>query len=232
MKLSFAILVAFACLAFTASSQYVTLTQQEIEANHQLLESLRGFGIGYIAQKGIFESTKVKLPALNFYEDYQVEKTERRSTKAAAYYRFTLLLEAEGKQASVRTTFTIRYDHRNSAYLVSSWRYSIVSQKKTDGFNRFIPIDVRPYNDGTSEDLPRLEGKIQEVVAGLIGWDWLPKSTYTTSFIYFAMQSTGTDINWFQVKLVNAEGQYFRIGFSDAGGSRNVYLDMKEWFRV
>jgi len=213
MKLSFAILFAFACLAFTASSQYVTLTQAQIDANLEFLIDIRNFGVGYVVQKGVYETTGAKFPGLNYNLTKQ-ERVERRSTTAAAYYRFTVLLAEQENQAIVRATFTIRYDHRNNAFLVSSWRYTVLrTGNKSGGYNAFIPIDVRPFNAEILEEMPQFNERVEEVVASLIQGEILPDTSYDWSFVYFGLQKTGTELKTFSVKLVDDNGVYYRIEF-------------------
>ena len=222
MKLAFAGILVFACLALTSvSSQYVELTRAQINANSEFLENLREYGRGYVVQKGVYESTKAKLPGLD-YNLTAVEKIERRSTNAAAYYRFTLLLTEQQNQARVRATVTIRFDHRNGAFIVSFYRYTILRTSGANGgWNQYIPIDVRPFNAGTIDEIDAFEAQIQRVVANAIEnnqvpdfENTLPDSTYTTQFVYYGYQKTETDLKYFWAKIVNTEGQYYRLRFS------------------
>ncbi len=222
MKLAFAGILVFACLALTSvSSQYVELTKAQINANSEFLENLREYGRGYVVQKGVYESTKAKLPGLD-YNLTAIEKIERRSTTAAAYYRFTLLLTETQGHATVRATVTIRFDHRNGAFIVSFYRYTILrSGNANGGWNSYIPIDVRPFNAGTIDEIDAFEATIQRAVAAAIENnkipDWentLPDSTYTTKFVYYGYQKSKTDFKYFWAKIVNTEGEVFRLRFS------------------
>jgi len=213
MKRSIALIFSFAFLAL-ASAQFVELTEQQISTNDQFLLDLRSFGVGYVLQKGFFEVTGSKLPGL-YYNVTESEKIERRSTNAAAFYRFTLLLTEQENQATVRAVFTIRYDHRNGAYLVSDWRYTILrSGRKNGGWNRFTTLDARPYNDGSSAELPALQQHIQDLVQWAIDRNDLPDSTYTYSFMYYVLRTSESDTRWWNVKLRSSDGEFRRLAFS------------------
>lgn len=212
MKLAFAFI--FACLALTSvSSQYVELTQAQINANAGFLEDIRGFGVGYVIQKGVFESPNAPFPGENDnYNLTRVEKIERRSTNAAAYYRFTVILDEDQGLATVRATFTIRYDHRNGAFIVSDWRYTFrVTGEDNIYEDAFVPLDVRGFNDGSIHDLPDLNERIQDIIADGIANNEIPDSTYSLRFVYYGVQSQSLKEIW--VKVVNTQNEYYRIHF-------------------
>lgn len=239
MKLAFAGIFVFAFLALTASSQYVELTEAQMNANNFFLQDIRNFGVSYVIQKGVYESTKAKLPGQN-YNVTDIEKTERRSTTAAAYYRFTVILAEQQNQARVRATFTIRYDHRNGAFIVSSWRYTILrSSGINGGYNAYIPIDVRPFNDGIIDELDAFNARVQEVIAEGIQEDKLPGSTYSVRFVYGGVQQSETERKQFSVKMVNPQGEYYRLKFdyytppAITPGEAYAYVqDNASWIRI
>ena len=79
-----------------------------------------------------------------------VEKIERQSTNTAtAYYRFTVTLVEQQNYARVRAIFTIKFNHKNGDFSVSSYKYTFLRiYEFNEGWFRYVPIDVRPYNDG------------------------------------------------------------------------------------
>jgi len=215
MKFAFASLFVFAFLALTVSSQYVELTKTQISRNSQFLEDIRKFGIGYVVQKGVYERADYPLPGEN-YNLTAVEKIERRSTSTAAYYRFTVLLTEQEEQATARAIFTIRYDHRNGACVVTSYKYTILEISENDvakGSRAYIVIDVRPFNDGIIDELAAFKARIKEIVADAIKKAVLPKSAYKLGFVYSGLMATWTERKIFYVKVVNTKGVFFRIEF-------------------
>jgi len=214
MKLSIAVVFVFAFLAFTASAQYVQLKKAQITANSQFLNDIRDFGVGYVLQKGVYENIETRLPGWD-YNLTKVEKIERKSTIAAAYYRFTVILTERYNHDIVRATFTIKYDHRNNAFTVSSYKYDVIREVQDGlGDDTTIRIDVRPFNYGNFDELPALRKHIQQIVKEAINKKNLPKSTYTLEYVYGAYQIYESGTKWWWVKLMNGKGQYFRVVFT------------------
>ncbi len=240
MKFAFAGLFLFAFLALAASSQYVELTKTQISKNSQFLADLQAFGVGYVVQKGVYERDGNPLPGEN-YNLTTVEKIERRSTKTAAYYRFTVLLTEQQEQARARATFTIKYDHRNGAFVVSSYKYTVIENvyegytenyegltenyeylpenyeygfpEEEKGYYAYIVIDVRPFNADILDEVPAFKARVQEIVAKGIKRGVLPKSTYKIGFTYSGLYDPYTQRKFFYVKVENAKGKVFRIEF-------------------
>ena len=205
------LIFAFA-LALTASAQYVQLKKAQINANSEFLNDLADFGVGYVLQKGVYESITNRLPGVN-YDLTKIEKIERKSTTAAADYRFTVFLTEQSDYNTVRATFTIKYDHRNNAFVVSSYRYTVVDFDG-QGQGASVRIDVRPFNYGKFDEVPALRKHIQNIVKEAINKKNLPKSTYTLEYVYGAYQIYESGTKWWWVKLVNGKGQYFRLVFT------------------
>lgn len=161
------------------------------------------------------ESTNAPFPGdMENYNLTNVEKIERRSTTEAAYYRFNVVLKEQQGLATVRATFTIRYDHRNNAFVVSFYRYTFRVTGEESGYeDAFIPIDIRPFNDGSIAELPEFNERIQDIIADGIANNQIPDSTYTLRFVYSGIQTAESPLKEFSVKVVNTENGYFRIKF-------------------
>ncbi len=240
MKLNFAPLLALALLAFftPVSSQFVDVTNS-ISPNEELIQGFTDFGVGYIIQKGMFESTKAPFPGL-YYNLTTTEKIERMTTDTADYYRFVLLLTEQENQATVRANFTIQYNYINGTFLITVWRYNILSKSESHGGLKVsTAIDARPYTDGSIEEFSTFNARIQEVVQDGINRAVLPQSTYTLSFVYASrtdFQISYAERKVFCVKVVNTEGQIFRLEFEyysppeTFGGDYQMIFDNDPWY--
>ncbi len=130
------LLATFALIFMTQAvmaQEFITLTPSTVE-NNQLIQDLRDLGAAYVAQQGMFVSTKAHLIG-DYYSIINTEKVERKVTPTVTYYRFTVTLNELYKRDLVRATYTVNYKPSNGGFVVSSYLYKILKRNSEKDIN-------------------------------------------------------------------------------------------------
>ena len=213
----FIVALAVVMMAQVAMTQnYVTLSAATIN-NSALIRNLRALGADYVAQQGVFVSTKAPFLG-NFYEITQTVRVERAITASVTYYRYTVILADQDDLTEARATYVINYRPSNSNFIVASYSYTIIGGNPNNEPSVGGPslVDIRTFNDGGSTLNPLsllLDESFEWVVDDAIAKNRLPNSNYRIQFVYNAY-STGSGYPpqyVFLVKAVNDNGRYYRI---------------------
>ena len=204
-------------LAF-AQSGYVELDEQE--AQDYTVQGLRLFGWNYVLQQGVFQSSKLPLENGN-WERYSNKLTERRTSGAVTYYRFTLQLALDyGERMIIQARYVVSYRASNGRFLISSWSYSVVENHPDEevGSNGPYLEDIQPINRGTGELSPVLDKAVDTIVEKAIAAGDLPDSSYRLKYVYNVENSGEDSAQYtFWVSLVSSDGTYYRVRIGQVG---------------
>lgn len=204
-------LVMMAQIAMT--QQYVTLSTATVN-NNQLIRDLRDLGADYVAQQGVFVSTKAPFRG-NFYEITRTEKVERAITASVTYYRYTVVLADQDNLTVARATYVVNYRPSTSNFIVSSYVYRLIGGNPNNEPSVGGPslVDIRGLNAGNVELSPFLDMSIRSAVEDSIYFGTLPRADYSLKYVYNAyLASSGYPAEYFfLVKLVNDKGDYYRL---------------------
>ena len=206
------ILIAVLLFASTAFSQYTDLTEDDLSKNSEFFRDLQYLCPGFIAQKGIYESTKAPLPG-SWYNITEVEKQEKRVTSTITYYRFTLLLTEQENRAVVRATVVISYYPATGNFIFSSYKYNILKQSAPNGgFFMYEAVDLRAINDGSSELADVIDENFDYIMN-----EAFQKTDYTfvkATKAYRFGSVENHDLYRILIKVKGSDGKYHRVEFS------------------
>ena len=195
------------------TQQYVTLSDAAVSAS-QLIQDLRDLGADYVAQQGVFVSTKVPLKG-NFYQINKTEKVENATANSTSYYRYTVILTDPANITTANATYVIQYVPSNFSVSIASYRYTIIGNNSNNTAVVGGPslYDIRGLNAGNDTLSPLLKNATDYVIADAIQNNKLPNSTYTRKFVYNAyLVNSGTPPQYdFLVKLENGNHDFYRL---------------------
>jgi len=209
-------IVALALVMMTQTAmtqQYVTLSAATVSRS-QLIRDLRDLGADYVAQQGVFVSTKAPFLG-NFYTIRTTEKVERAITSGVTYYRYTVVLADQDNLTVARATYVVNYRPATGSFIVASYSYRIIGGNPDNEPSVGGPslVDIRPLNAGNSDLQTLLDESFEYVVDDAIAKKRLPDADYRIQFVYNAYSvSSGYPPQYvFLVKAVNDDGRYYRI---------------------
>lgn len=177
--------------------------------------------VGYVIQKGKFESTKAPFPGDFYREERESVKYERRNTSTLIYYRYNFILaEDNGGPSAVNATVVISYDPSNSNFIVTDYHYKIdydgnedqnqaVTEVSVDTEN--VLIDTRTLT-GDGHLAKILTDAFNEKISEDIEIGWFPEANYTIIRVYHAYS-----IQFDGVEDINEEGEINEEAEDDDG---------------
>jgi len=204
-------LIVTAHLAF-AQTNYTTLTSKE--ANSTTIQSLKYFGWKYVLEKGIFQSSGFPLENGSWLF-LGTDLIERRIADEVTYYRFTVRLGWDySDKLTIRAKYIVSNRPANGRFVVESWVYTEIASSDSGvevpiGGPEFV--DIRPFNNGTSNQSSLLDYAVTATVDGAIEEGVLPEANYSLRYVYSVeTEPTYPPLYVFLVSLVSSGDDFYR----------------------
>ena len=222
---TFALLLLLSQTTQAQAQQWEELSSSDVgNAKPTTVRDLLEVAIGYVIQKGKFESTKAPFTGDFYSTDYDHIKYERRNTSTLTYYRYNFLLTEDDGPSAVNATVIVSYNPSHSNFIVTNYRYKIDYNGQGEDGNdtedalptEHVVIDTRSLT-GDGDEASLLSDSFDEIIAGHIERGTLPDDTYAIYYVYCASssESDGDEGNegfkyydiW--IKMRSSEGKYY-----------------------